>query len=66
MSEMSEREHRDIISATPYLYAAMREVADYREALREICAVCAKPFGKDARRARRIALEALAKWGVKA
>ena len=43
--------------------SAERELADYREAMREICAVCAKPFGKDARAARRIACEALAKWG---
>ena len=43
--------------------SAERELADYREALREICAVCAKPFGKDARAARRIASNILAKWG---
>lgn len=40
-----------------------RELADYREALREIVRVCAKPFGKDARQARRIARDTLAKWG---
>ena len=45
--------------------SAERELADYREALREIVRACNKHFGKDARRARRIALEALEKWGVK-
>ena len=43
--------------------SAERELAAYREALREICTVCAKPFGKDARAARRIARNVLAKWG---
>ena len=43
--------------------SAEMELADYREALREICDACAKPFGKDARAARRIAQSVLAKWG---
>ncbi len=43
--------------------SAERELADYREALREIVRACAKPFGKDARAARRIASNILAKWG---
>ena len=42
-----------LTAAAPELY----------EALREICTVCAKPFGKDARAARRIASNILAKWG---
>lgn len=39
------------------------ETADYIEALRKILDACAKPFGKDARRAKRIATEVLDKWG---
>lgn len=35
----------------------------YIDALRKVAAACEKPFGKDARSARRIATEALRKWG---
>lgn len=41
----------------------MNETADYVEALRKIAEACSKPFGKDARTARRIATDALRKWG---
>lgn len=41
----------------------MNETAEYVEALRKIADACSKPFGKDARTARRIAVEALRKWG---
>ena len=41
----------------------MSEADYFAGALREIAAVCARPFGKDARRARRIALDALKTCG---
>ena len=41
----------------------MSEMETYIEALRKIAEACAKPFGKDARSARRIATEALRQWG---
>lgn len=41
----------------------MNEMETYVDALRKIADACARPFGKDARSARRIAAEALRKWG---
>lgn len=41
----------------------MSEMETYIEALRKIAEACAKPFGKDARTARRLATEALRQWG---
>lgn len=40
-----------------------REMETYIEALRRIAEACAKPFGKDARAAKRIATESLRTWG---
>lgn len=41
----------------------MSEADYFANALREIAAACARPFGKDARRARRIAVDALTTYG---
>ncbi len=42
-----------------------KELEDYLTALRMVAQCCERPFGKDARMAKRIALAALAKWGRK-
>lgn len=38
------------------------EIESYIDALRRIADACARPFGKDARTAKRIANEVLEKW----